>query len=178
VLIEYDRTERPHKQVDRLRRYDRWLLDGWRKSHFAAYALPPAVIFLTAREGPLSRLIETADETFSAWHGGEHSGPREGTHPARERVVFSSRERVLAGDWMMRRTPSLPPALREQPAVCRARLIEYDLPSLLADAQRIAASIRRARRSSSRFHSRFHCEQNSRDLRALQASIHGGLGLL
>src|ERR1035441_4050373 len=30
VLIEYDRTERPHKQIDRLRRYDRWLLDGWR----------------------------------------------------------------------------------------------------------------------------------------------------
>jgi hypothetical protein len=140
VLIEYDRTERPHKQVDRLRRYDRWLLEGWRRGPFAAHALPPAVIFLTAREGPLSRLIETADETFSAWHGREHAGPREGTQPARERVVFSSRERVLAGDWMMRRTPSLPPALREQPAVCRARVIEYDLPPLLADAQRLAAS--------------------------------------
>jgi hypothetical protein len=140
VLIEYDRTERPHKQIDRLRRYDRWLLDGWRGGPFAAHAVPPAVIFLTSCEGPLSRLIETADETFSAWYGSEHAGPREGTHRARERVVFSSRERVLAGDWVMRRTPSLPPALREQPAVCRARFIEYDLPSLLADAQCIAAS--------------------------------------
>ena len=51
VLIEYDRTERPHKQIDRLRRYDRWLLDGWRKGPFAAHAIAPAVIFLTSREG-------------------------------------------------------------------------------------------------------------------------------
>ena len=68
VLIEYDRTERPHKQIDRLRRYDRWLLDGWRKGPFATHSIPPSVIFLTAREGPLLRLIETADQTFAA-HG-------------------------------------------------------------------------------------------------------------
>jgi hypothetical protein len=128
VLIEYDRTERPHKQIDRLRRYDRWLLDGWRTGPFAAHAIPPAVIFLTSREGPLSRLIETADETFSACYGGEHTHPREDTHPARERVLFASREQIFAGDWMMRRTPSVAPALREQPAVCEPRLIKYDLP--------------------------------------------------
>ena len=62
VLIEYDRTERPHKQIDRLRRYDRWLLDGWRKGSFASHAIAPAVIFLTSREVPLNRLIETADD--------------------------------------------------------------------------------------------------------------------
>ena len=32
---------------------DRWLLDGWRQGPFAAHAIAPAVIFLTAREGPL-----------------------------------------------------------------------------------------------------------------------------
>ncbi len=51
VLIEYDRTERPDKQIDRLRRYDRWLLDSWRNGPFAAHAIAPAVIFLTSREG-------------------------------------------------------------------------------------------------------------------------------
>jgi hypothetical protein len=141
VLIEYDRTERPHKQIDRLRRYDRWLLDGWRKGPFAAHAIAPAVIFLTAREGPLSRLIETADETFSASYGGEHTHPREDTYPARGRVLFASREQVFAGDWMMRRTPSLPAALRKEPAVRSPRFIEYDLPSLFAEAARLAASI-------------------------------------
>jgi Replication-relaxation len=140
VLIEYDRTDRPHKQIDRLRRYDRWLLDGWRKGPFAAHAIPPAVIFLTSREGPLSRLIETADETFFASYGGEHTHPSEDTYPARERVLFASREQVLAGDWAMRRAPSLPAALREEPGVCEPRVIEYDLSSLFAEAARLAAS--------------------------------------
>ncbi|TML00287.1 MAG: hypothetical protein E6G34_02010 [Actinobacteria bacterium] len=132
VLIEYDRTERPHKQIDRLRRYDDWLLEGWRESPFARHSIPPSVIFLTAREQPLRRLIETADQTFSAWQGNDHAGPREGTHPARQRVVFTSRERVLAGDWRMQRTPSLPPALREDPGICSARSLVYELPSLFA----------------------------------------------
>ncbi len=130
VLIEYDRTERPHKQIDRLRRYDRWLLDGWREGRFADHSIAPSVIFLTGRERPLRRLIETADRTFSAWHGAEHAGPREGTHPARQRVVFTSRERVLAGDWTMQRTPSLPPEVRQEPDVCAPHSVVYDLPRL------------------------------------------------
>jgi hypothetical protein len=64
VLIEYDRTERPHKQIDRLRRYDDWLLSGWRVGYFAAHSIPPSVIFLTARERPLRRLIQTADRNL------------------------------------------------------------------------------------------------------------------
>jgi hypothetical protein len=130
VLIEYDRTERPHKQIDRLRRYDWWLLEGWREAHFATHAIPPVVIYLTARSGPLRGLIEAADQTFSAWHGRRDAGPREGTHPARERVVFASRERVLAGDWTMERAPSLPPVLREYPNVCSPGSLVCDLPAL------------------------------------------------
>ncbi len=132
VLVEYDRTERPHKQIDRLRRYDHWLLDGWRWGPFSQHSIPPSVIFLTAREQPLRRLIETADRTFEAWHGQVHAGPRQGTHPARQRVVFTSRERVLAGDWTMERTPRLPPELREDFRVCSPRSIDYNLPALFA----------------------------------------------
>lgn len=130
VLIEYDRTDRPHKQTDRLRRYDHWLNDGWRHTHFATHTAPPSVIFLTAREQPLRRLIETADKTYTAWYGHEHAGPREGTHPARQRTVFTSRERILKGDWRMHRTPNLPPALRDDPTTCTPRTIEYNLPTL------------------------------------------------
>jgi hypothetical protein len=131
VLVEYDRTERPHKQVDRLRRYDRWLLRGWRGSQYASDSIPPSVVFLTARETPLHRLIQTADQTFSAWHGPSRSGPREGIHPARQRVVFTSRERVLEGDWTMLRTPSLPPELRDS-GRCVPRTLQYDLPAMFA----------------------------------------------
>ena len=137
VLIEYDRTDRPHKQIDRLRRYDHFLLDGWRHSHFAVYATPPSVLFLTAREQPLARLIQTADQTFTAWHGAEHATQREGTHPARQRTVFTSRERILQGDWTMQRAPSLPPDARDPASggACVPRPIDYDLPALFAAAQ-------------------------------------------
>jgi hypothetical protein len=132
VLIEYDRTDRPHKQVDRLRRYDRWLLDGWREGEFAAHAVHPMVLFVTTRERPLRRLIETADRTFSAWYGHQHAGPRQGTHPARRRVVFTSRERILAEEWTMVRVPRVPPALRTDPGNCVPISVVYDLPALFA----------------------------------------------
>jgi hypothetical protein len=132
VLIEYDRTERPHKQTDRLRRYDRWLLDGWRRGRFAAHASAPVVVFVMAREQPLRRLVETADKAFSAWHGHQHAGPREGTHAARQQVLFTSQERVLAGDRTMYRAPSLPPELRDEPGVCFPRTLAFDLSSLFS----------------------------------------------
>ena len=135
VLIEYDRTERPHKQIDRLRRYDWWLLEGWRETHFATHAIPPTVVYLTARSRPLRGLIKAADQTFSAWHGRHDAGPREGTHPARERVVFASRERMLAADWTVERAPSMPPVLREHPDVCSPGSLAYDLSSLFAGSQ-------------------------------------------
>jgi hypothetical protein len=130
VLIEYDRTDRPHKQVDRLRRYDWWLLDGWRRTHFATHAIAPTVVFLTSRERPLRRLIRTADQVLSAWYAQHHHGPREGAHPAREQILFTSRERILAGDWTMQRTPGLPPELREDPREFWSGAVVYDLPAL------------------------------------------------
>jgi Replication-relaxation len=137
VLIEYDRTNRPHKQLDRLRRYEHFLLDGWRHTRFATHATPPSVLFLTAREQPLARLIQTADETFTAWHGAQHATAREGTHPARQRTVFTSRQRILEGDWTMQRTPSLPPDTRDPAngSTCVPRPVAYNLPALFATGQ-------------------------------------------
>jgi Replication-relaxation len=132
VLIEYDRTDRPHKQIDRLRRYDWWLLEGWRETHFATHASPPMVIFLTSRERPLRRLVQTADQVLSAWYGLDDEGPREGTHPGRDQILFTSRDRIHAGDWTMDRTPSLPLELRREPDVCRPNSLVYDLPAALS----------------------------------------------
>ena len=132
VLIEYDRTDRPHKQIDRLRRYDWWLLEGWRQTHFATHSMAPVVIFLTSRERPLRRLVQTAHRTLSAWYGRDHAGPREGVHPAREQILFTSRDRIRSRDWTMDRTPGLPPALREEPGACTPRPLVYDLPAALS----------------------------------------------
>jgi hypothetical protein len=133
VLIEYDHSLRAHKRVGRLRRYDAWLLDGWRQRHFAAHAIPPAVFFLTAYEELLGPPIQTADRALSVWHGREDEGPREGVRPARERIVFTSRERILSGDWTVQRAPRLPPSLRDDPHVCAPRSVVYDLPAMFSD---------------------------------------------
>ena len=95
--------------------------------------MAPGVVFVTSRERPLRRLVETADQVLSAWYGREDAGPREGTHPARERIFFTSRERILAGDWTMDRTPSLPPVLRVQPDACSPRSAAYEMPSMFAN---------------------------------------------
>jgi hypothetical protein len=133
VLIVYDRSLRAHKRVGWLRRYDAWLLDDWRQTHFTTHAIAPAVFFLTAYEALVGPLIQTADRVLSAWHGREDARPREGVHPARERIVFTSRERILSGDWTVQRAPNLPPILREQPDVCSPRSLVSDQPALLSD---------------------------------------------
>jgi hypothetical protein len=117
------------------------LLDGWRHTRFATHSMPPTVIFLTARERPLRRLIRTADQVLSAWSGQHYHGPREGAHPAREQILFTSRERILAGEWTTQQTAGLPPALREKPRVFWSSSLVYELPSLLrADASSVDRS--------------------------------------
>lgn len=139
VLVEYDRTDRPHKQVDRFRRCDHWLLKGWRNTCFATHAMPPSVIFITARDRPLHKLIETAHRTLSAWHGAELAIHSKGTHPARQRIVFTSREKTLKGDWSMYRTPSLPATTHIEHRTSRPRQVSYDLPALFAMHPRVAS---------------------------------------
>ena len=134
VLIEYDRTARPHKQIDRLRRYDHWLLDGWRHTPFATHAIPPAVLYITAHEQPLNALIQPADRTFTAWHAPPHATTVEGTHPARQRILFTSRTRLQQGDWRMNRPPAFPANTRRG-ATGVSRPIDYDLPRLLTSRE-------------------------------------------
>jgi hypothetical protein len=138
ILIEYDRTNRPHRQIDRLRRYDHWLLDGWRHTHFATHAIPPTILFISAHPGPLASIIDTADKTLMAWYGPPYANPQEGTYPARQRIIFTSRPQILDGDWRMQRTPHLPPPVRRthmQTGHAPARTVHYDLSAIFAGPQ-------------------------------------------
>jgi hypothetical protein len=132
VLLEYDCTLRPHKHAGRLRRYDAWLLDGWRDTHFATHAVAPVMFVLTVCEALVGPLIETADRVLNAWQGHRQDG-REGGYRARERIVFTSRERLLSGDWTVQQVPSLPPSLRGGEDTCTPRSRVYDLPSMLRE---------------------------------------------
>ena len=140
VLVEYDRTGRAHKQIDRLRRYDHWLLDGWRHTRFAAHAIPPAVLYITAQKQALNNLVQTADRTFTAWHSPQHATASEGVHPARQRILFTSRARILSGDWGMLRTSYWLSGARES-SVSSPRSVGYEFPGFFAHSLRASSSV-------------------------------------
>lgn len=129
ILIEYDRTRRPHKQIDRLRRYDHWFLHQWQETHYATHAIPPALLLITDQDQPINNLIHTADRTLTAWHGPLHATAAQGTHPARQRIILTSRTRILQNNWTMHRPPNLPPTTRTQTNLT-PRTIDYNLPAL------------------------------------------------
>jgi hypothetical protein len=136
VLIEFDRTARPHKQLDRLRRYDWFLAGGWIDGRFAGHPIAPAVVLVTLRESTLTALVRAADETLLASRGGSVQDPLQDEYRGRERIVFTTRERLLSGDWRMLRVPRFPPVVRGHDRRERvpAREVTMDLPALSAAA--------------------------------------------
>jgi len=113
VLLEYDRTERPHKQIDRLRRYDWFLTEGWTRGRFAHHPVVPALVLVTLHESALQGLVKAADATLDAARGWPETEGRGQVYVGRERVLFTTRERILAGDFRMLRAPSDPLEVRE-----------------------------------------------------------------
>ena len=137
VLLEYDRTERPHKQIDRLRRYDWFLNEGWTRGRFAHHPVMPALVLVTLHDSALQGLVKAADETLTASRGQPEADRWQREYVGRERIVFTTRERMMSGDFHMLRAPSEPPELRERREVDgRARFftvpIEFDLIALSA----------------------------------------------
>jgi hypothetical protein len=142
MLIEYDRTARPHKQVDRLRRYEHFLLDGWRHTHFATHAIPPTILYITATETPLQSLIRAADKSLTAWLGPLHANPSEGVYPARQRILFTTANQLLAGHWEMRRLAGLPPSLRDPPSTT-SRTVIYNCAEIFPSKLKTKSSAAR-----------------------------------
>jgi hypothetical protein len=134
VLVEFDRTARPHKQLDRLRRYDWFLTEGWMHGRFAHHPIAPAMVLVTLREGTLTTVRRAADETLTASRG----------RPDSDRYArdYCGRERVLGGDFRILRVPTRPPELRDGDRRERVwpREIEFDLTALAAEAAGNATS--------------------------------------
>lgn len=117
VLIEYDRTQRPAKQRDRWRRYDRFLTQTWRDSRFAEHHGPPLVIYVVASTKRIAAFVQEADKHLTAWIGPHDGAPEDGSYPGRELLVFTSRERLLAGDFTMDGVPAYPAKVRSSNTV-------------------------------------------------------------
>jgi hypothetical protein len=142
VLLEYDRTARPHKQLARLRRYDWFLTEGWTRGRFAHHPIAPALVLVTLHESALHALVKAADETLGASRGRPDADRRQRRYVGRERILFTTRERIISGDFHMLRAPSDPPELREGDRRERffALEIELDLIALSTEVVGSAAA--------------------------------------
>lgn len=112
VLFEYDRTRRPAKQRDRWRRYDRFLTETWRDSRFGDHHCAPLVIYLLPHTKLIPTFLEEADKHLTAWVGPRQGAPQQGTYPGRDLIMFTSRERLLGGDFTMDCVPAHPADVR------------------------------------------------------------------
>jgi hypothetical protein len=95
VMMEYDRTRRPAKQRQKLRRYDRFLTAGWRDTRYAELDMEPAVIFVCANDAQIAAFVQDADKCLTAWHADPAAPRSAGEHVGREQIAITSRSRLV-----------------------------------------------------------------------------------
>jgi hypothetical protein len=94
-------TRRPSSQIDRLRSYDRFLLDGRANSRLADDDEPPVVLYLSTTDDARDALADAADGVLSA--SALPTMPSGRTiYPGRGNVLFTTRTRLLERDWTVR----------------------------------------------------------------------------
>ena len=99
-------------------------------------------MLVTLHESALQALVKAADETLTASRGQPDADRRQRRYVGRERILFTTRERILSGDFRMLRAPSDPPELREVDRRERffALEIEFDLIALSTEVVGSAAA--------------------------------------
>jgi len=107
LLAELDRTRRPTKNVDKLRRYDAFVTAWSRMTDRYRHAAElPYVIFVCPGEQEAHSLMRVADREVTGQYAGYGPRPEGWPSPGRERMLFVAEEDVhdgFASAW------SLPP---------------------------------------------------------------------
>ena len=116
LLVEYDRTGRPKKNVEKLRRYDTLLTIGWRaverlrtRSPAGAWT-PPAIVAFVCQPGNVESFMQVADAEVTGQLGSYLSQER--VRPGRDGIVFCDAADVEAESLRAWRLPQEPPASR------------------------------------------------------------------
>ncbi len=142
VMIEYDRTRRATKQVQRLARYDWFLAEGWRESRYAALRHEPIVLVVCADERQLKPFVFAADRALTAWTRNDANQLRAFSfHPGREQVGFTTRDRLMSGNWDLLQVPREPPSERHGPdQECKAWHFTLELDKIGMPSESAGAS--------------------------------------
>jgi hypothetical protein len=110
LLVEFDRTQRPVKNLDKLRRYD-GLLVGWWRLHdrLEGFREPPAVVFVCTGEEQALGLLQAAEKEVRGLlvNPGDPADRRQ--YPGRERLLFAAEQDIHRGSgraWMLPSQPA------------------------------------------------------------------------
>jgi hypothetical protein len=98
LLIEFDRTGRVDKDLEKFRRYDAFLTWRWRHTEYGDMGEAPFVIFVCQNEAQHDRFVVAADRELTGdhWHP---SAPSEGhSYLGRGHIVFAVESDLHAGD--------------------------------------------------------------------------------
>ncbi len=106
IMLEYDRTRRAHKQIEKLRRYDWFLTAGWSTSTYSGLDIEPLVLFVCDDDRQVPAFLRAAHHHLNASRRPPGSGRT--TYPGREQVAITSRSRIRTGDWRLHQVPRLP----------------------------------------------------------------------
>ena len=95
LLVELDRTARPTKNVDKLRRYDALITAWWRGAdRYRGAEEPPTVVFVCADEQHALSLMRAADREVTGRHSRYDGRPMGWPSPGRERMLFAAERDV------------------------------------------------------------------------------------
>ncbi len=112
-LIEYDRTGRPDKNLEKLRRYDAFLTWWWRYSIYQGTG-PPFVIFVCQNEHQRDRLLAASEYELTGYHCYSSRVTDEQAYVGRSRVLFAIDSDMHAGDVRAGRVSGFPPEHRNR----------------------------------------------------------------
>jgi hypothetical protein len=110
LMIELDRTRRPTKNVDKLRRYDAFLTAWWYLTERYQHApQPPLVVFVGPAQQQALSLMRMADREITGRLARPGTSQKKWRSPGREQMLFAAEPHVHAGSaraWMLpRRAP-------------------------------------------------------------------------
>jgi hypothetical protein len=115
LLVEVDRTRRPARNLDKIKRYDQFLT-GWGLLHPRVEQLGtrPVVIFTSPNETSMLALMKAADEVMTGRIGWLGDPEHAWYYPGRDHVLFTTETEIHHGSMLAWRLPELPRDLREK----------------------------------------------------------------
>jgi len=112
VIIEFDPTGRPSKQQNRLCRYERFLLEGWRHSRFAACAGRPPCSSSSSPDAQARGTAHIADEELLAHWGSQYATRSPTPCPPGNRSASPPLPKLLNRDWDILQVAATDPKTR------------------------------------------------------------------